>query len=154
MSLKPPRRHASPPPAADEDMTQLARKLWDRASQRQSQQAGASMAQDAGAEHDAPPPPSTGDSAAATVVSRGVDDVVTEEQVARLRARANAMRRYHELKDGDLVVASSPPVTHVGLVETVADVLIDDLLHQHAKDLSAVCKELCEEIFRMEFGQV
>ena len=61
--------------------------------------------------------------------------------------------RYQKQVDGDLVASGLPVVGATGVVEDLAEVIIDELMGEHALQLNQMCDALGEDLFEAEFRE-
>eukprot|EP00195_Chlamydomonas_chlamydogama_P015175 CAMPEP_0202910890 /NCGR_PEP_ID=MMETSP1392-20130828/53341_1 /ASSEMBLY_ACC=CAM_ASM_000868 /TAXON_ID=225041 /ORGANISM="Chlamydomonas chlamydogama, Strain SAG 11-48b" /LENGTH=169 /DNA_ID=CAMNT_0049601167 /DNA_START=156 /DNA_END=666 /DNA_ORIENTATION=- len=78
-------------------------------------------------------------------------DHVSEEMLAAVLANRRRFLKYQQQKDGELMASSDPQLDPVQIVEDVVDMLIDDMLHEHALELFDMCDKLGEQLFESEF---
>ena len=76
---------------------------------------------------------------------------ITEERVERIMEARKRYLEYQAHLDG-VLVAASPAFDPVTTTEEVADMLVEDLLEEGARELFGLCDEYTDKLLAAEFG--
>ncbi|GAX83422.1 hypothetical protein CEUSTIGMA_g10847.t1 [Chlamydomonas eustigma] len=78
-------------------------------------------------------------------------DVIDRDTLQQVLSTREDILRCQRIHDGELVVKGLPLLGAVEVVEDLTDLIIEELLHEHAKEMASLCDSMGDELFDGEF---